>query len=447
MSLNTLSLCAAVDGLAQRRFSASELVEAHLLAIARDNPRINCYLHVDAEGALAQARASDARRAQGRAFHPLDGIPIGVKDNIDVAGLPCRAGMATRRDRVASSDAYSVHKLRRAGVVFLGMQNMQEAALGADNDNPHYGACHLPQRHGHTPGGSSGGSAAAVAAHLAMASLGSDTMGSVRIPAAYCGVVGFKPSYGRVSQRGLLTVSRRLDHIGPLVRRAGDLKAIVQQIAGVDAEDPCSRPVALTHAERAPRRLRIGVLAEPRAHGVEPEVDTLFQHAVARIERELGELPRVSFAELDFGKLRRAGLLLSVAEMNVLHGADLAAQPESFSPALRKLLAYAPGRSAVHYAEADRLLDSAVLKARAVFAELDVLLTPTTPQPSFAFGTPVPVNQADLTAWANFAGLPALSLPMGANAEGLPLGLQLVGPVGHDLVLMALAEHIEALLH
>jgi len=441
-----LGAAAAAAALQQGQFSAVELTGAYLRRIDRSNGAINAYLHVDVEGALEQARASDERRAQGRAHHPLDGIPFGIKDNIAVAGMPLTVGMQVRRGRIADEDAYCVTKLRRAGAVILGKLHLHEAALGADSDNPWYGRCHNPHRTGYTPGGSSGGSAAALAAHLCALSLGSDSMGSVRIPAAYCGVVGLKPSAARVSQRGLVTASRRLDHVGPMARNVTDLSAVFQQISGVDAFDPMSRSVPLAHAERARERLRVGVLADAAGHGVDAEVVACFERSVAALQPMFPRWQRVSFADVDFGAARRAGLLLCEAEMNLVHAQDLAEHPELFSPSLRKMLGFAATRSAIDLVAAANLLDEAVLKARRVFADVDVLLTPTTPQPAFAFGTATPANQADLTSFANSAGVPALSLPMGANADGLPLGLQLLGPIGSDLQLMALGEQIEAAL-
>jgi Asp-tRNA(Asn)/Glu-tRNA(Gln) amidotransferase A subunit family amidase len=439
----------AVDAAAALRagnFSALELTQAYLRRIEEGNAAINAYLHVDAAGASAQARASDERRARGSAHHPLDGIPFGIKDNIAVAGLPLTVGMEVRRGRIAEDDAYCITRLRRAGAVILGKLHLHEAALGADSDNPFFGPCHNPRRHGYSPGGSSGGSAAALAAHLCALSLGTDSMGSVRIPAAYCGVVGMKPSQGRVSQRGLVRASTRLDHVGPMARSTADLSALFQQISGVDAHDACSRSVPLAHAERAPGHLRIGVLADIATHGVDADVASCFDACLERLRPLLPRIEAISFADVDFGRSRRAGLLLCEAEMNLVHAADLARAPEGFSPILRKMLAYAASRSAIDLAAAHDLLDQAILKSRQVFAKVDVLLTPSTPQAAFAFGTTVPVNQADLTSFANFSGIPALSLPMGLSATGLPLGLQLLGPIGSDLQLLALAEHIEAQL-
>lgn len=433
----------AAAALASSACSAQELTAAHLRRIAEHNPAINAYLHVDAAGAMQAAVASDERRRGGRALHPLDGVPVAIKDNIAVAGMPWTAGMATRRELIADEDAYCVAKLRRAGAVILGKLHLQEAALGADGDNPHYGACHNPHRLGHSPGGSSSGSAAALAGHLCTLALGSDSMGSVRIPAAYCGVVGLKPSTGRVSQRGLVTASRRLDQIGPMARRVRDLAMLYQQISGVDSHDPASRSVILAHSERAPARLKIGVLSDLERHGVEPALAAAFERGVRALDELLPRRVEVHFDDYDFGRLRRAGLLLCEAEMNLVHADDLRERPELFSPTLSAMLAWARGKSAVDLIQAERLLDTAVLKARRLYTSVDVLLTPTTPQVAFAHGTAVPANQADLTSFANFAGIPALSLPLPEFVDGLPAGLQLLGPVGSDLQLLALGERIE----
>lgn len=445
-ALLRLGAAAVAAELAAGHCSARELTQACLDAIESDNPRINAWLHVDAEGALAQADASDARRRHQRAYHPLEGIPVGIKDNIAVAGMPLTVGLAARHGRIADEDAWCVTRLRRAGAVILGKLHLHEGALGADSDNPHFGRCHNPHRIGYTPGGSSGGSAAALAAFHCPLTLGSDTMGSVRIPAAYCGVVGMKPSAGRVSQRGLVPSSRRLDHIGPMARQVVDLAPVFQQMSGLDVHDAHSRVVPLAHSERHLAQIRVGVLADLPAHGVEPAVIAAFEQALARIHDLLPRTRPVLFDDYDFGRVRRAGLLMCEADMAVTHAADLAAHPEGYSASLTAMLDYARSRSAVDLAAAQLRIEHAVLKSRQVFASVDVLLTPTTPQPAFAFGCPAPANQADLTSFANFSGVPALSLPMGRTAEGLPLGLQLMGPIGSDLQLMALGERIEALL-
>lgn len=440
------TLLEIVDALDAGQFSSLELTEQYLAQIELIQPELRCFLHCDAEGACAAAQASDRRRAAGEALHPLDGVPCAIKDNIDVAGMPTTAGMATRVGRLADADAACVARLRKAGAVILGKLHLHEAALGADGDNPHFGRCENPRRPGFTAGGSSGGSAAAVAAGLCAFSLGSDSMGSVRIPASYCGVVGFKPSHGRISQRGLLRVSRRLDHIGLLTRSAADLSMLFQAVSGLDPHDPQSRSVPLVHTEHSGLQLRLGRLVDLPALGVSDSVSAVFERACQQIESLYPSLQGIDLGDFEFGRARRAGLLLCEAEMLVEHAEDWQSRREDFSPALQAMLGFAEGRSAAELIVAERRLDLAIPRLRQVFSQVDVLLTPTTPQVAFPWDTPVPANQADLTAIANFAGIPALSLPAGLDPQGLPVGLQLLGPIGSDLQLMALGARIEALL-
>lgn len=439
-----LDAAAAAAALSAGTLSARELTQACLKRIA-DAP-LGAWLHVDHEGALAEAAASDERRVHGRAHHPLDGLPVAVKDNLAVAGMPLTAGMATRRGQVAAEDAHAVHKLRRSGAVILGKTQLCEAALGADADNPHYGRCLHPTHPQHSPGGSSSGSAVAVAARHCPLALGSDSMGSIRIPAAHCGIAGLKPSAARVSQRGLVTVSRRLDHVGPLARRVQDLAAIFQQVSGVDLNDPSSRLVPLAHSERDPGTLRVGVPGDLALHGVSDVVADAFARAIGKIATLLPRRREILLGGIELARWRRAGLLLAESEMNVVHGDDLRERPDQVSAPLRALLAYAAGRSAVDLAAAQQRLDEAIVHARRVFAEVDVLLLPATPLPPHAIDQPEPANQADFTSYANFAGVPALSLPMGHTPEGLPLGLQLLGPIGSDLQLLALGVRVEEVL-
>ncbi|MGY0557745.1 amidase [Lysobacter sp. A421] len=421
--------------------SCTDLLEQQLDAIAASQAVLNSYLAVDAEAARAAAAASDARRKAGTA-RALEGVPIAIKDNLDVAGFTTTAGMATRRDNApASEDSPAVARLRAAGAVIVGKLNMHEAALGADNDNPHYGACHNPHRPGFTPGGSSGGSGAAVAAGLCSAALGTDSMGSVRIPASYCGVVGLKPSWGAVSTRGSVALSRRLDHVGPLARSARDLRRLLPVLAGFDPASAQSRAIAFAPASTGP--LRLGVIdfgdtieceagiAEAFAAGLDTLLALGHQHI---------ELPAPTLAP---GHSRRAGLLVCEAEMLIEHEHDWQHHRERFSPLLQKLMAYAEGKSASDLVAASLVLDQAQVQLQQWLAQCDVLVMPTTLQRAFAFGTPAPANQADLTAYANFAGNPALSVPLAVADGELPLGLQLVGNIGDEFRLIALAEQFQ----
>jgi aspartyl-tRNA(Asn)/glutamyl-tRNA(Gln) amidotransferase subunit A len=438
--LLALDATAQREALAAGRVTAVALAEAYLEAIEAARA-INAYLAVDPEWTLAAARAADARLIAGTAG-PLEGLPIAVKDNLDAEGWRTTAGMATRRDRLhAAHDAHAVARLREAGAVILGKLNLHEGALGADNDNPHFGACHNPHRHGYTPGGSSGGSGAAVAANLCAAALGTDSMGSVRIPASYCGVFGLKPSFGLVSPRGGVVVSRRLDHVGPLARSARDLGLLVEAIAGFDPECAESRRVPLDPPRRGP--LAIGV-PDLSAIDVDADVRAAFEAGLERLCALGHRIHPLPGPAIEPGRLRRAGLLVCEAEMLVEHAADWAARRGDFSPALAAMLAWAESKSARDFAAADRLLDAGAVTMQRWLAACDVLAWPTTPQRAFAFGTAVPASQADLTCLANMAGVPALSLPLPVAAGELPIGLQLIGPVGSERTLIALAEAFAA---
>ena len=420
------------------RLSCVELLEQQLAAIAASQPTLNAYLAVDESGARVAAADSDARRKAGKA-RPLEGVPIAIKDNLDVAGLVTTAGMATRRDSVvAEVDSTAVAHLRAAGAVILGKLNMHEAAMGADNNNPHFGACHNPHRPGFTPGGSSGGSGAAVGAGLCSAALGTDSMGSVRIPASYCGVVGLKPSWGVISTRGSVAVSHRLDHVGPLARSARDLRRLLPVLAGFDPASAHSRAITMAPVSTGP--LRLGVVDFGNAVEYSDDVSAEFTHAL-EILQNLGHR-QVDLAAPAFppGHSRRAGLLLCEAELLVEHRYDWQHRRECFSPLLAKLMAYAESRSAADLVDASRLLDQAQVQLQQWLTSCDVLAMPATPQRAFAFADAVPANQADLTAYANFAGNPALSVPMPVADGALPLGLQLIGRVGDELRLIALAE-------
>ena len=438
-------MCQLLHWLAVERVQPQALAETYLEAIERLNPQLNAYLGLSSTMLQEQALAAQHRRRDG-VIGRLDGIPIALKDNFDVAGGPTSAGLAGRQKPV-SDDAHVVSRLRASGAVLIGKTNMDEGALGAVTDNPHFGATHNPHRHGYTAGGSSGGAAAAVAAGLAVAAVGSDSLGSIRIPASYCGVYALKPTHGEISARGMVPAARRLDTVGLIARSADDLTVLLQVLAGYDADDARSRRrrVALSPPDWEPGRLRAGFLPDLRAVGVHQDVVDVFEAALAKWPRELGERRTVDFADWDFARTRRAGLLLMEAEMLGTFASDLATD-DHVSEHFRRLLGYAAGKSAADYAAADRVLDAATLKMRRLFAQIDVLVLPTTPQGAFPLDAAVPDSQADLTSFASLAGCPAVNIPMGYLPDGMPIGLQLVGARGSDLRLLELASVCAATL-
>jgi aspartyl-tRNA(Asn)/glutamyl-tRNA(Gln) amidotransferase subunit A len=439
IDLRRATLCQLLHWLASGRVQAGRLAEVHLHAIERINPALNAYVGLSPALTLEQARSAELRRRDG-VIGRLDGVPIALKDNFDIAGWPTRAGMPGP-GVPATHDSHVVARLRASGAVLIGKTNMDEGALGAVTRNPHYGATHHPQRHGYTAGGSSGGAAAAVAAGLAVAAVGSDSLGSVRIPASYCGVFALKPTQGEVSARGMTPAARRLDTVGLLARGVDDLTVLLQVLAGYDADDPRSRRrrVALSPPDWEPGKLRCGMLPDLSALGVQQDVIDVFDAALAKLDRELGECRKVDFDDWHVARARRAGFLLMEAEMLGTFAAQLADTEHPVSPQFRHLLDYAARKSAADYAAADRVLDAATLKMRRLFAQIDVLITPTTPQGAFPLDGPVPDTQADLTSFANLAGCPAVSIPMGTLPNGLPIGMQLIGARGSDLRLLELA--------
>jgi len=431
-------LCAQRGLLTRGELDSQTLIGHTLSAITASQSVINSYLHVDDKGALNAAKAADARYRQGNA-RPLEGLPVAVKDNLDVAQMPTTAGMGTRRDAApASADSQAVAALRAAGAIIIGKLNMHEAALGADNDNPFYGACHNPHRPGHTPGGSSGGSAAAVAAGLCSAALGTDTMGSVRIPASYCGVTGLKPGWGVISSRGSVPLCRRLDHVGLLTRSVRDLRVLLPLVAGFDPHCAQSRESHFAGVRQRP--LRIGV-PDVSAHvEIAAGVQTAFADALqvlAQLGHQVRTLPAPTLAP---GRVRRAGLLLCEAEMLLEHAADWARARGGFSAPLTSMLEWAEQRRITDLVAASHLVDQVQVEVQQWLAHCDVLALPTTPQPAFAFGTSVPGHQADLSIWANMAGCPALSVPLPVAADELPVGMQLLGRCGDELQLIILAD-------
>jgi Asp-tRNA(Asn)/Glu-tRNA(Gln) amidotransferase A subunit family amidase len=446
LDLRRATLCQLLHWLASGRVQARALSEVYLEAIQRINPSLNAFVDHRSSLMQDQAHMADRRRRDGT-IGRLDGIPIALKDNFDVAGWPTRAGLPGRREPV-EHDAHVVQRLRASGAVLVGRTNMDEGALGTVTDNPHFGATHNPHRHGYTAGGSSGGAAAAVAAGLAVAAIGSDSLGSIRIPASYCGVYALKPTHGEISARGVVPAARRIDAVGLLARGVDDLTVLLQVLAGYDADDARSRRrrVAFALPDWEPGNLRAGFLPDLAAIGVQPEVIEVFESAMAKLPHALGDRRTVDFDDWDFARTRRAGLLLMEAEMLGTFAADLANAEHPVSPRFREMLGYAARKSAADYAAADRVLDAATLKMRRLFAQVDVLILPTTSQGAFPLGGPIPDSQADLTSFASLAGCPAISMPMGILADGMPIGLQPVGARGSDLRLLELAAVCAATL-
>lgn len=406
-----------------------------MAAISARDPGLNSIVRTYGEAALAEARAADAQA-------PLRGLAIGVKENLSVNGAPWTAGLAGRAGVIAGRDAHAVARLRRAGAVVLASTNMDEAALGAVTDNPLFGRCINPLRQSYTPGGSSGGSAAAVAAGFVDLALGTDTLGSVRIPAAYCGIFGLKPTYGLIGRSGLVLLSPTLDTIGVLARDAGQLWRSIVALAGADAGDPNALHAPSGWADRPDIGVTGATLGVPRQLAqvpLEEAVQKAFDRSLCAARAQGARIVEIDLPGWTPAKARRAGLMLIEAEGAVALS-DLMETEGALSPGLHAMLAY--GRDArstkvVAAWQEVRAVSDAVTRA---FSAVDGLILPTTSHRAFAHGVPAPVDQADLTTPANFAGCPAVALPVPVPGDDLPASVQILGARWSEARLTAWAE-------
>jgi aspartyl-tRNA(Asn)/glutamyl-tRNA(Gln) amidotransferase subunit A len=427
-------------------FEAKALAPTEALAQCREriqsrNAALNILVHANWAEAGRTARESDARWRAGAPLSDIDGAPILVKANCAVAGLPWTAALKPFAEQIANEDSQVVALLKSAGAVIVGLANMHEAALGATTTSPLYGPCTNPLGEGLTPGGSSGGSAAGVAAGFCAGAIGTDTMGSVRIPSAYCGVVGFKPSYGRISTRGVISLSRTLDHVGLHAGCIADIAALFRVCARFDPLDAYAREFPPT-PDSGCGRLRVGVgttdvdLDEP--------VRAAFERAVLKLRESGVEIVDIDLTNADFSTMRRRGLLICEAEL-LAEFPELAADPSLLSADLARGLDWADRQATPRLAGAYTQVAEARLLARRIFDRVDVLLTPTAPHVAFPQNKVAPETQADLTVLANFARLPALALPIKVGENALSTSLQIMGPEGEDARVLdfgALAERV-----
>lgn len=440
------------EALASGEVTALDATESYLARIAERNDTLNAFITVTADAARDQALASDARRADNKVLGPLDGIPLALKDNIDVAGVPTTGGIEAYRRSVPEQDSVVARRLRDAGAVFLGKLNLHEGAHGATTANETFGYCQNPHREGFTPGGSSGGSGAALAAGLCAGALGSDTLGSVRIPASFCGITGLKPTYGLVSTRGVMPLAYALDHVGPMARSCADLTLMLTVLAGFDPDDPASRhgPTDFSKAKDEPalEGLKIGYFADVNkvaGDTIDPAVSLAYAKAVERLKTNGATLEPVTWDGFEPSAIRSKALLLIEADLANVHAEMLASNPEGFSSTFRAGIDFGQAQSAPKLAKALHLIESVRPVARRLFAQVDALVTPTTPVPAFSFDAEMPKTITTFTSFANYAGCPALSVPMGKTEGGLPLGLQVVTPKREESLALRVGRAFEAL--
>jgi aspartyl-tRNA(Asn)/glutamyl-tRNA(Gln) amidotransferase subunit A len=459
--------------LAAKTVSSVELMQAVLARTKAVDSKVQAFNSFDEADALAQARASDARRAAGQASGPLDGIPVGLKDVISVAGQPLTASSKMLANFVSPYDATVTRKLKDAGAICWGRLNLDEFAMGSSTENSAFKTTCNPWDLTRVPGGSSGGSAAAVAAGEAIGALGSDTGGSIRQPAALCGVVGLKPTYGLVSRYGLVAFASSLDQIGPFGRTVEDAAVLLGAIAGHDANDSTSFKAEIPdyRAELAKRKgpWKLGIAKEYFAEGLDPEVGAAVQAAIDHYKKlgcEIREisLPHTKYAvgvyyiiataECSSNLARFDGIRYGHRSKDATDALDIyfKSRAEGFGPEVKRRIilgtyVLSSGYYDAYYLRAQKVRTLIRRDFLNAYQEVDAILTPTSPTPAFKKGAkadPLAMYLCDIyTIGVNLAGLPGISLPCGFSKNGLPIGLQIIGQPFKEADLLAIARAYE----
>jgi len=471
------------DALQSGETSARELATAHLDAAEAGNHALNAWLSIDREEALRQADAADARLAAHEpGAHPLLGVPVALKDLVTVKGGQCTAGSRILEGYIAPFDAHITERLRSVGAVILGKTNMDEFAMGSSNEHSAYGPVANPWDLETVPGGSSGGSAVAVAAFHAPLSVGTDTGGSIRQPASLCGIVGMKPTYGRVSRYGIVAFASSLDQIGPFARDVRDAAALLHAIAGRDERDSTSAPVpvpaellalpaSVDEAATGLKGKRLGLPKEYFVAGMEPDSRRRIEEAVAALEGAGATVDEVSLPHTDYGLATYYIVAPAEASANLARydgvrfgprlgdsdvlGNYLATRGRGFGPEVKRRImlgtyALSAGYYDAFYVKAQKVRTLIKQDFDTLFEQgFDALVAPTSPTTAFRFGAkmadPVSMYLSDAcTLPVNMAGLPGISIPCGLS-EGMPVGLQLIGPAWSELELFRLSRGFEAL--
>ena len=434
-----LSLTEVAQAIAQKRFSSREVTKSCLDRIAQWQPRLNAFLAIEPDEALAAADAADAALTKGNSRGALHGVPLAHKDMYYDAGRIVTCGSKIRRDFVATSTSTALQRLKDAGTIRLGSLQMVEFAYGPTGHNAHYGAVHNPWGLDHITGGSSSGSGSAVAARLTFAALGSDTGGSIRMPAHFCGVTGLKTTYGRISRAGAMPLSQSLDTVGPLARTAEDCALLLGLMAGADPHDPTAAAEPVPDYVAATREsitgLTIGVPSAFYVDDLDPEVERILDETIAVLKREGANIVQVELP--DQRQLTAAAQLVVAVEASAFHKRWLIERPQDYGPQVLMRLQNGLAIPGVSYLEAMRWRGPALAAYLAAVAGTDAVIVPGAPVPAPTLAESDVGNGPDadaviqrltrFTRPVNYLGVPSLAIPSGFTKNGLPVGMQLIG--------------------
>jgi aspartyl-tRNA(Asn)/glutamyl-tRNA(Gln) amidotransferase subunit A len=443
-----LSLAAVAQAIGQRKFSSREVTQSCLDRIAQWQPRLNAFMAIEADAALAAADAADAALAKGKPGGVLHGVPLAHKDMYYDAGHVVTCGSKIRRDFVATTTSTALQRLKDTGTIRLGSLQMVEFAYGPTGHNSHYGAVHNPFAPDHITGGSSSGSGSAVAARLTFAALGSDTGGSIRMPAHFCGVTGLKTTVGRVSRAGAMPLSQSLDTVGPLARTVEDCALLLGLMAGADAADPTAASGPLPDYMAATREsikgLKIGVPSAFYVDDLDPEVARILDETMAVLKREGAEIVQVELP--DQRQLTAACQLVLAVEAAAFHKRWLIERPQDYGPQVLMRLQNGLAIPGVSYLEALRWRGPALSAYLAAVEGVDAVIAPVAPVAAPTLAESDVGNSPDaeaviqrltrFTRPTNYLGLPSLSIPSGFTKGGLPVGMQLIGRSFDEAVLL-----------
>lgn len=440
--LVSLTLKQASELLRTKAVSPVELTQACLQRIEKYNPAFNAFITVAKDQALRSAREAETEIQRGRWRGPLHGMPIALKDNIDTAGIRTTGASQLFENRIPETDAEVARRLKNAGSVLLGKLNLHEFAYGGSSTVTHFGTMHNPWNPDHVTGGSSGGAGIAVASDFCYAALGTDTAGSVRMPASHCGIVGLKPTYGLVSTRGVMTLSWSLDHVGPMCKTVEDVALMMNVIAGFDALEPTSVETPIPDYTRALKtqvsKLRLGIARRPFFDNLDPEVAKAMDNALAVLRGMTAgtvdvELPPAGNAATLWG-----------SEAYAYHKPWITQSPEKYQQGTRAQLQRTANANGAEYAQARRDLDLLRREIKKVFTKVDLLIAPTMKTPPALLSAPGGGGGGGNNNVAfDMYGVPSISVPCGFTTSGLPIGLQISGAHFAETTVLALAHSYE----